>query len=180
MSEAAFVSECREVLARTPDALTHMISGLTDPWVSAAEGPETWSPFLVVGHLVHGERTDWVPRAEIILSAEERPFEPFDRFAMLHATSGRDLDSLLEEFTTLRRASLTWLSARSLTPADLERTGRHPELGPVTLRELLAAWVVHDLGHIAQIARVMAGRFGVDVGPWKAYLPVLAPRQPGT
>ena len=173
-----FVAECTEVLARTPGTLKHLLIGLSTPWVTATEGPDTWSPFLVVGHLVHGERTDWVPRAEIILSGEDRAFDPFDRFAMIKGTTGRELADLLDEFETRRRRNLAWLADRRLTGEDLERTGRHPELGPVTLRELLGAWVVHDLGHVAQISRVMSSRYRDAAGPWRAYLPILEPRNP--
>jgi hypothetical protein len=138
------------------------------------EGPETWSPFDVVGHLIHGERTDWMQRVRIILDAgETRPFDPFDRFAQFRESQGRSLTDLLDEFGALRAENLRRLAQLELTGEDLDRRGLHPALGPVTMRELLATWVAHDLGHIAQITRVMAKRHADDVGPWREYLPVL-------
>ena len=162
------------VLARTPGVLRALLDGLPDEWIRATEGPETWSPFDVVGHLVHGERTDWLPRVEILLRhGESRAFPPFDRFAMLEASRGRALDQLLEEFAALREAGLERLRALRLSEADLERPGCHPELGRVTLGQHLATWVAHDLSHIGQIARVMGRQYGEAVGPWLAFLPML-------
>jgi len=161
----------RDLLARTPALLDAWLRGLPTEWVHATEGPETWSPFDVVGHLIHGERTDWIPRARIILASEgPKTFERFDRFAQLEAHRGRSLEELLDTFAELRRANLAALTALDLSPADLERTGEHPELGTVTLRQLLATWVAHDQGHVAQIARVLAKQYRDEVGPWRAYL----------
>ena len=165
------------VLTRTPAVLDAWLRDLPGVWTEADEGPGTWSAFDVVGHLIHGERTDWLPRARILLEhGEARPFEPFDRFAQERESAGKTLPELLETFAALRAANLDALRALDLTAADLERRGAHPALGPVTLGELLATWVAHDLGHLAQIARVMAKRYRDGVGPWAAYLPVLHDR----
>ncbi|MGH7636789.1 MAG: DinB family protein [Gemmatimonadaceae bacterium] len=162
------------VLERTPVALREMLAGLPAPWISADEGPETWSPYVVVGHLVHGERTDWIPRARIILDqAANRRFEPFDRFAQFRESEGKSLAQLLDEFSDLRRANLGTLRGWNLTGDQLALEGEHPEFGAVTLRQLLATWVVHDLGHVAQIARVMAKQYREAIGPWRAYLPIV-------
>jgi hypothetical protein len=151
-----------------------MLNALAPAWTEAAEGPDTWSPYVVVGHLIHGERTDWIPRAQIILAqGTNRRFTPFDRFAQFRESEGKSLSELLEEFTRLRAKNLTTLAGWKLTDAQLALEGEHPELGPVTLRQLLATWVAHDLGHIAQIARVMAKQYREAVGPWREYLPVL-------
>ncbi len=171
------LAEARAVLARTPAALDAWLRGLPEAWTTADEGPGTWSAFDVVGHLIHGEKTDWLPRARIVLAhGEARPFDPYDRFAQERESAGKTLDDLLDEFAALRAANLEALDALHLSDADLARRGAHPGLGAVTLGELLAAWVVHDLGHLAQVARVMAKRYGTAVGPWTAYLPVVADR----
>jgi uncharacterized damage-inducible protein DinB len=171
------LDESLALLARTPAVLDAWLRGLPDAWTTAAEGPGTWSAFDVVGHLIHGEKTDWMARAGIILAhGAARPFDPFDRFAQERESRGKTLDDLLDEFAAARAASLDALRERHLTDADLARRGTHPALGTVTLGELLATWAVHDLGHLAQIARVMAKRYGAAVGPWAAYLPVLADR----
>lgn len=163
-----------DVLERTPAVLATLLGGLAADWTSPNEGPETWSPFDVVGHLIHAEETDWMVRTRIILSgAAKRRFEPFDRNQHLGANQGRPLSELLEKFAEMRRKSLADLRALELKPADLRRTGEHPEFGTVTLDQLLATWVVHDLGHIGQIVRVMAKQYKAAVGPWTAYLPVL-------
>lgn len=162
------------ILARTPAVLRALLQDLPDTLVRANEGEGTFSPFDVVGHLIHGERTDWIPRARILLEeGGGRPFEPFDRFAMYEAGRGRTLAELLDEFEALRAANLRTLDGWRLTDADLARRGTHPDLGPVTLGELLAAWAVHDLDHLAQIARVLAFQSRERVGPWRAYLPIL-------
>ncbi|MGH7631962.1 MAG: DinB family protein [Gemmatimonadales bacterium] len=178
MSTAAMVrfdpAEAIPVLSRTPAVLRALLDGIPEPWIRADEGPDTWTPFDVVGHLIHGERTDWIPRAEIILSeGEARTFDVFDRVAMFEASRGRTLGELLDVFAELRAANVARLDAMRLTPADLERRGRHPELGPVTLGQHLATWVAHDLSHIAQIARAMGKRYRETAGPWRAYLPML-------
>ena len=162
------------VLERTPATLRAMLAGLPPNWTEATEGPDTWSPYDVVGHLIHGERADWVPRARLILAqGSERRFTPFDRFAQLRESQGRPLMELLDEFAQLRAANLATLAGWHLTDAHLALAGEHPELGMVTLRQLLATWVAHDLGHVAQTARVMAKQYREAVGPWRAYLPVL-------
>ncbi|MFH1844065.1 MAG: DinB family protein, partial [bacterium] len=154
-----------------------LLDDLSDQWLHADEGPETFSPFDVVGHLIHGEKTDWIPRAHIILQhGESRPFAPFDRFAQQESSRGKSLAELLDEFTALRRANLETLHGLEMQEADLERTGIHPELGRVTLRELLATWVVHDLGHLAQMIRAMSGLYRDEVGPWSGHLPILSVR----
>lgn len=159
-----------EILERTPAVLAQLLSGLSDSWTQENEGPDTWSPFDVVGHLIHGEKTDWIPRARHILDGNPAPFPVFDRFAQFEISKGKTMDALLAEFKTLREANLQHLHAMALKPADLQRTGVHPELGAVTLQELLATWVRHDLSHIRQIARVMATQYNAEIGPWKAYL----------
>lgn len=161
-------------LARTPPALQALLDGLPDPWIRGTEGPDTFSPFDVVGHLIDGEETDWIPRARIILARGPNPvFEPYDRFRHRARNAARTLASLLEEFARLRGDNLALLRSWDLTPVLLELPGVHPSLGPVTLRQLLSAWVVHDLGHLAQVARVMAKQLRQEVGPWERFLPVL-------
>lgn len=157
---------------RTPRTLDALLRDLTPGWTQCVEGPDTFSPFEVVGHLVHGERTDWIPRVRIILESGGE-FVPFDRFAHREESRGKSMNDLLDEFAGLRRGNLDDLRGLHLGEDDWKRTGRHPALGVVTLSQLLAAWLVHDLGHVRQITRVMAKRFGAEVGPWKAYLRVL-------
>ena len=162
------------VLERTPAVLRALLGGLPTDWTAATEGDGTWSPYDVVGHLIHGERTDWIARARIILAeGPERRFTPFDREAQFRESRGRPLEQLLGEFAELRAANLLTLADWQLSEAQLALTGEHPEFGEVTLRQLLATWVAHDLGHVAQVARVMAKRYGDAVGPWRAYLPVM-------
>jgi len=166
--------ESLDILSRTPAVLDRLLRGTSESWHSLNEGPDTWSAFDVVGHLIHGEETDWVPRARIILEhGEGRPFEPFDRFAQFGRFAGWSLEQRLERFTELRRANLEVVNEWQLTEEQLALPGRHPELGAVNLRQLLATWAVHDLNHIAQIARVMAKRYTAEVGVWRAYLAVL-------
>jgi uncharacterized damage-inducible protein DinB len=163
------------ILRRTPAVLRAWLSELPESWTTSNEGGDTWSPYDIVGHLIHGERTDWIPRAELLLAhGESRPFTPFDRFAQFKESRGKSLSELLNTFSELRAQNLARLESLGLTPADLERLGRHPELGPVTLGQLLATWVAHDLNHLGQIARVMGRQYTVAVGPWLAYLPLLA------
>lgn len=167
-----------DVLERTPATLHALLRGIDDDWSRGTEGPETFSAFDNVGHLIDGEETDWMPRARIILAQRgDRRFEPYDRFRHRKRNVGRTLDSLLDEFAILRLENLTLLSAWNLSQTQLELTGIHPTFGPVTLRQLLAAWVVHDLGHIAQIARVMAKQYREEVGPWVPFMPVLTDRE---
>ena len=163
-----------EILERTPATLRALLTGVSDPWVRATEGPDTFSPFDVVGHLIDGEETDWIPRARIILAqGPSIRFEPYDRFRHKARNAGASLQSLLDEFATLRAANLKLLRSWKLTEQQLDLPGEHQRLGRVTLRQLLASWVPHDLGHIAQIARVMAKQYREAVGPWVPFLPVL-------
>lgn len=165
--------EAVAVLTRTPATLDSLLRHLPETWTTATEGPDTWSPYDIVGHLIHGEHTDWIPRAQRILQdGETRAFEPFDRFAQFEASRGKSLPQLLDEFATARASSLSALEALKLTDADLDRRGRHPDFGTVTLRQLLATWVAHDLDHLMQVTRVLGRRYAEDVGPWRAYLRV--------
>jgi hypothetical protein len=166
------------VLRRTPGVIDGLLRGLPEPWLTATEGPATWSPFDVVGHLIHGERTDWVPRVEHILAhGEAVPFRPFVRDAMFEQTRGRTLPELLDTFADLRAGSLARLESLRLTESDLSRRGRHPEFGLVTMRQHLSTWVAHDLGHVSQIVRVMAHQYAEAVGPWTRYLSILQARR---
>ena len=162
------------VLERTPSVVRAMLSGLSGAWTDATEGPETWSPYVIVGHLIHGERSDWIPRAELILAqGANRRFTPYDRFAQFRESEGKALAELLDEFARLREDNVATLAGWRLTEAQLALEGEHPNFGAVTLRQLLATWVAHDLGHVAQAARVMAKQYREAVGPWREYLPVL-------
>lgn len=168
------LDEACAVLERTPAVLRAWLLDLPDSWLHATEGPDTWSPFDVTGHLIDGEETDWIPRARIILAqGSNRRFVPFDRFRHLERNAGRPVAALLDELGVLRADNLATLRSWRLGEAQLALSGEHPELGRVTLQQLLATWVAHDLGHIAQIGRVMAKRYAGEVGPWQAYLPVL-------
>jgi len=174
----AEVREAAEILARTPAILAAWLPGLSTPWLAADEGPGTFDPWDVVAHLADNEEVDWLPRLEIVLAhGESRAFAPYDREAFRTRFGGWPIDRLVARFGELRRANLARLHALALAPADLERTGMHPALGRVTLRQLLAGWAVHDLTHVAQIARVMAKRYATAVGPWRAYLGVLGDRE---
>lgn len=165
------------VLRATPSVLRSWLADLPDAWTSRNEGPNSWSPYDIVGHLIHGERTDWIPRLQLLLSyGESRPFTPFDRYAQFRESQGKSLHELLDTFSELRTSNLSRLASLDLTPEDLHRRGRHPELGPVTAEQLLATWVVHDLNHIGQIARVMSRQYSGAVGPWIEYLPILTRR----
>jgi len=170
------LTDALPVLRRTPAVLRELLVDLPGRWTGATEGPGTWSPFDVVGHLIHGERTDWIPRIEHILQhGDAVPFPAFDREAMFAASSGLPLGELLETFARLRAENLDRLAALRLTEADLSRPGRHPDLGPVALGQHLSTWVAHDLGHIAQVVRLMARQYSEAVGPWRAYLSILRP-----
>jgi hypothetical protein len=164
------------VLERTPATLGSLLNGLSDRWISATEGEGTWSPYDVIGHLIHGERADWIPRARHILAGETGPFPPFDRTAQFTESKGKDVVELLTAFADLRRRNLATLVGMKLTPTDFDRKGLHPELGEVTLGQLLATWVVHDLDHVGQIARTLAKCYAPAVGPWAAYLSILRDR----
>ncbi|HET9834112.1 MAG TPA: DinB family protein [Vicinamibacterales bacterium] len=162
------------LLERTPAVLDALLRNLPESWTQRDEGPSTWTAFDIVGHLIHGERTDWMPRLKVILeSGETRAFEPFDRLAQQRESEGKSLSELLDVFSSLRRGNLTDLRALNLQPSDFERRGRHPALGVVTLGQLISTWVVHDLTHLHQISRVMAHQYRDSVGPWRAYLGVL-------
>jgi len=162
------------VLERTPATLRSLLHGLPPAWTDATEGPDTWSPHVVVGHLIHGERTDWIPRARIILAqGPDRRFTPYDRFAQFRESEGTSLPDLLDEFAQLRAENLSNLKSWQLTDAQLALEGQHPAFGSVTLRQLLATWVAHDLGHVVQVSRVMAKQYRDAIGPWTAYLSVM-------
>ena len=162
------------ILERTPATLRALLEGLSPDWTDATEGPETWSPYVVLGHLIHGERADWIPRAQLILAqGENRTFTPFDRMAQFRESEGKTLADLLDEFENLRAENVQTLIDWQLTDADLALEGTHPAFGAVTLRQLLATWVAHDLGHIVQVSRVMAKQYRDAIGPWRAYLSVM-------
>jgi len=168
------LAEAIALLTRTPATLDALLRGLPDLWAHSNEGKDTWSAFDIVGHLIVGERTDWMPRLRIILEdGEARPFHPFDRFAQSKASQGKSLEQLLDDFASLRRENLAALQALNLQHQDLTRRGRHPALGTVTLSQLLATWAIHDLTHLHQLSRVMAHQYRDAVGPWSAYLGVL-------
>ena len=168
------LEQALEILERTPGVLNQLVSGLSDDWVMMNEGPETWSPYDIMGHLIQGEESDWIPRAKIILEhGEGRAFEPFDRFAQFEKSKGKTLAELLDRFALLRRRSLEELNELGLTDDLLQKRGLHPDLGTVTLGQLIATWTVHDLSHISQMTRVMCKQYSAAVGPWKEYLPVL-------
>ena len=163
-----------EILERTPRVLQTLLQDISPGWSQHNEGGDTWSPFDVEGLLIHGEKTDWVPRAEIILgNAPDKTFESFDRFAQFEASQGKTLETLLDTFAQLRAQNLNKLRAMNLSAEDLQKEGIHPQLGKATLKQLLSTWTVHDLGHIAQISRVMAKQYASEVGIWSAYLGIL-------
>jgi hypothetical protein len=168
------IEQALEILAQTPVTVKSLVGNLSDDWIKNQTNSENWSPFDVVGHLIHGEETDWIPRAEIILAqAGNVTFEPFDRFAQTEKSKGKTLSQLLENFAELRSANLAKLRAMNLTEEKLQLKGIHPELGEVTLEQLLATWTVHDLTHIRQIVTVLASKYSENVGVWKAYLSIL-------
>lgn len=163
-----------EILERTPGVLDALLNGISDEWIFANEGEKTFSPYDVLGHLVHGERTDWIPRMEMILAGDpERTFQPYDRFAQFTESKGKSLSQLLEEFKSLREHNLDIVKRKKIIATDFQRTALHPSFGKVTLQELLSTWTVHDLSHIGQIVRVMCKHYKDEVGPWQAYLPIL-------
>ena len=168
------LSEAIKILRQTPATLNAMISGIPDSWLKANEGAATWSCYDIVGHLIHGELTDWIPRIRIILEqGESQAFQPFDRFAQFREDQSRPIRALLDQFAFMRGENVNILRAMNLSDDDLARRGTHPELGPVTLGQLLSAWVVHDQSHLAQIARVTAKQYTQEVGPWKQYMSIL-------
>ena len=163
-----------EILERTPDVLNTMLQNISPEWTSNNEGGHTWSAYDIIGHLIYGERTDWIPRAEIILSEKyDKKFEPFNRLAQFEESKGKSLTQLLKEFKTLRKKNIDYLRSKKLTDKNLEEKGIHPTFGEVTLSQLLSTWVVHDLNHISQISRVMAKQYKAEVGPWIEYLRIL-------
>ena len=163
-----------EILERTPNVLIAMLQDISADWTSPNEGGDSWSVYDIIGHLIHGEKTDWIPRTEIILSENsDKKFTPFDRFAQFEDSKGKTLNQLLKEFKMLRERNIEQLRSKKITDKNLEEIGIHPAFGNVTLSQLLSTWVVHDLNHIAQISRVMAKQFKVEVGPWTEYLRIL-------
>ena len=162
------------ILERTPDVLSTLLSGLSDNWIHNNEGDNTWSPYDIVGHFIHGEKTDWIPRARIILGDQEsKSFEPFDRFAQFEDSGEKGLETLIDEFKSLRKKNISELKYLNIQSEDLDKKGIHPEFGEVTLKELLSTWVVHDLSHINQITRVMAKQYRGETGPWVEYISLL-------
>ena len=162
------------ILERTPFVIEMLLRELPREWTVNNEGGETWSPFDIVGHFIHGEKTDWVPRMMIILSEHnDTPFEPFDRFAQFQESKGKTLSELMVEFKARRKANIEILKSLNIGSEQLKRTGIHPVFGSVTLQQLFATWVAHDLNHISQIVRVMAKQYSAEVGPWKEYLGIL-------
>ena len=170
-----FLDECLSVLTRTPAVLDALLRNLPETLTAATEGPGTWSPYAVIGHLIHGEKVDWMPRLAIILEhGTARQFDPFDREAQFRDSQGQSLTVLLDELGALRHENLARLRALNLQPGQLELQGTHPALGPVTARQLLATWTTHDLAHILQVSRVMAKRYKLEVGPFAQYLSVMS------
>ena len=167
------LQEALPILERTPQVVSSMVKNLPDSWIFKNEGGETWTVYDVIGHYIHGEKTDWIPRMNIILGEGDKHFVPFDRFAQFKDSKGKTLDELLEEFARLRTENVQKLRNAQLDEAALHKKAIHPELGDVSLSQLLASWVVHDLTHISQIARVMARQYEAAVGPWKAYMGIL-------
>jgi hypothetical protein len=163
-----------EILERTPLVLEAMLSGISKEWIENNEGGETWSPYDVVGHLIHGESTDWIQRMEIILSETgDKKFKVFDRFAQFHESKGKTMDDLLKEFKRVRAKNIATVRSWNLKEPDFSKTGIHPSFGEVTLSQLMSTWTAHDMGHLAQISRVIAKQYKDEVGPWVAYLRIL-------
>jgi hypothetical protein len=171
------VDDIIALLTRTPASLKALLDGLPDTWINATEGDNTWSPYDVIGHLIQGERSDWVPRLRHVLAGNMQPFVPFDRTAQFEESQGKSLAELLSRFATLRKENMAELAGMNLTRVDLDRKGQHPDFGEVTLGQLLATWAVHDLDHVCQIARTMARVCSYAVGPWTAYLSILHDRK---
>ena len=168
------IQQALEILERTPDVLNVLLNGLSDGWIMNNEGPETFSPYDVIGHLIYGEKTDWPLRIKRILEyGNTKPFDTFDRFAMYEESKGKTMQQLLTEFEDLRKINITWFRSLQLTETDLNRKGMHQILGEVTLGNLLATWVVHDLTHIAQITRVMAKQYKEEIGPWTEFFRII-------
>ncbi|MGK2864770.1 MAG: DinB family protein, partial [Chitinophagaceae bacterium] len=169
------VTHVISIISRTPAVIRELVSGLDDEWLHINEGPDTWTPYEVIAHLIYGEQTDWIPRMRIILDeTSDKKFTPFDRAGHFPIAAGRSIDSLLHQFEQLRLENILILVAADLTEDDLKKTGIHPAFGTVTLKQLLASWMVHDMTHISQISRVIAKQYEEEVGPWKAYMGVLS------
>ena len=165
------LNQSLQILRRTPGVLRHLLTGLDADWIETNYGKETFSPFDVIGHLLHGEQTDWMARVEIILeSGTSKPFTPWDRYAMYEESHGKTIGQLLDEFAAARESNLAKLESKNFSAEDLRRTGTHPKFGQVTLQQLLATWVVHDLNHLHQIAKCMAWQYRDEIGPWREYL----------
>lgn len=162
-----------EIIERTPRAIRALTEGLSNEWIHENEGPNTWSVFDIVGHLVHGEKTDWISRINIILESGNKEFKPFDRYAQLETSKGKTLSNLLDSFEELRNENIKTLKEKSLKAKDYTKTGIHPDFGKVTLQQLIATWAVHDLSHLAQINRVMAKQYTTFVGPWFDFIRIL-------
>jgi hypothetical protein len=168
------IEQAIEILERTPAVCTALLAGLSDDWIINNEGPETFSPYDVIGHLIHGEKTDWTARAKMILAfGNTKAFVKWNRFAQYEESKDKSLQQLLDEFTAIRKENMLWFKSLNLTETDLDKTGIHPVLGEVTLRNLLSTWVVHDLTHIAQITRVMAKQYKDEMGPWSEFFRIL-------
>ena len=164
-----------EILERTPAVLKILLSGLSDDWIMNNEGPETFSPYDVIGHLIHGEKTDWTARTKMIMEhGNTKTFVPWDRFAQYEESKGKSLQQLLYDFEIIRKENIVWFKALQLTEADLDKKGSHPKLGEVTMRNLLSTWVIHDLTHIAQVTRVMAKQYKEEMGPWPEFFRILS------
>jgi hypothetical protein len=169
------VEQAVEILERTPAVLTALLEGLSEDWIISNEGPETFSPYDVVGHLIHGEKTDWTARAKMIFEfGNTKTFERWNRVAMYEESKDKSLQKLLNEFAAIRKENMIWFKSLQLTETDLDKKGMHPVLGEVTLRNLLSTWVVHDLTHIAQITRVMAKQYKEEMGPWPDFFRILS------
>ena len=174
MSVQLDLNQTVALLSRTPSAFSALLRDLPEIWTHSSEGPNTWTAFDIVGHLIHAEHTDWIPRATMIIEhGESQPFKPFNREGQNEKSQGNSLAQLLDEFAVARAESLSQLRAMNLQPSDLDRCGRHPNFGPVTLGQLLATWAAHDLTHIHQLSRVLACQYREAVGPWSIYLGVL-------
>ena len=167
------VQQAITILERTPLVVETLLLGLDSKWIMSNEGADTWSPFDIIGHYIHGEKTDWVPRMNIILGNGDKHFEPFDRFAQYRDSKGKTIEQLLNEFKQLRKENINTLKDAGITEEKLNLTGIHPKFGTVTLRQLLSTWVTHDLNHINQVARVMAKQYKEEVGPWTEYIAIL-------
>jgi len=168
------IDKSLEILDRTPRILETYLGDLSDEWIFCNEGDETWNAFDIVGHLIHGEKTDWIPRLKIILDdSENKTFKPYDRFAQFNESKGKSIRQLLEEFSKLREQNIEFLKSLNISETDFNKKAIHPSLGEVTLKNLLATWVAHDLGHISQVSRVMAKQYKDEVGPWIEYISIL-------